>query len=64
MYWATGIPGRLRFRQTGQWGGLPAPYAEEQDIPFLKVQVARLREDLGAIENRIKELASDDKAPE
>ena len=64
MYLATGIPGRLRFRQAGQWGPFPAPYTRDQETSFLKDQAAGLKDELEAIENRIRDLDSEDKVSE
>ena len=61
MYRATGIPGWSRIRQADQWGRFPAPYTGEQEMSFLTDRAASLKEELGAIETRIRDLESEDK---
>ena len=64
MYRATGIPGWLRAGRAGQWGSFPAAHTGEQEMSFLKDQAATLKEELGAVENRIRDLESEDKVSE
>lgn len=65
MYWATGLPGRMRFGPAS-YGESPltAPHTREQETAFLKEQAAGLKEELKAIDNRLSELESEDKRVE
>ena len=45
MYWATGVPGWMR-------------YGKEQEVGFLKDQAAALKEELDAIDIRLRDLDS------
>ncbi|MDY7078744.1 MAG: DUF5320 domain-containing protein [Chloroflexota bacterium] len=63
-YYATGVPGWVRFGYAPAWGASPAapygPYAAppttEQETEFLKAQAEGLKEQLDAISQRITEL--------
>jgi len=65
-YYATGLPGWLRFGYAPAWGRPPAyaPYAapfapamsEEQELEWLKGQAEWLKDQLDAISKRIEEL--------
>lgn len=67
-YRATGLPGWMRFGQVGplgypggyQWGYPPvSPYTKEQETEFLKGQAAPLKEELDAIDSRLRDLESE-----
>jgi hypothetical protein len=67
-YWATGQPGWMRFGPVGppgypgdyQWGYPPAsPYTKEQEMEFLKDQGAALKDELDAIDRRLRDLESE-----
>lgn len=67
-YWATGLPGWMRFGPAGpsgypggyQWGSPPvSPYTKEQETAFLKDQAAALKEELEAIDSRLGDLESE-----
>jgi hypothetical protein len=62
MFWATGVPGWARY-DTGGYRGLPHydQYSREQEIGFLKDQSTILKEELSSIDNRLRELESQDK---
>lgn len=63
-YYATGLPGWARAGFAPAWGPPPAvaygPYAapptREQEVEFLKTQAEWLKQQLGAISERIAEL--------
>ncbi|KPJ65609.1 MAG: hypothetical protein AMJ45_04880 [Syntrophobacter sp. DG_60] len=58
QYWATGLPGWMRY---GYAPGVAPVYpgiAPEQELGFLKDQASFLEQQLNAISNRIKELES------
>jgi len=59
MYWATGVPGWMRFGPSGP-GGYPfaAPYTKEEEMRFLKEQAAVLKEELNAIDSQLRDLES------
>ena len=66
-YRATGLPGWMRFGQVGPLGypggyqgGYPPvpPYTKEQETEFLKDQAAALKEELDAIDSRLRGLES------
>ena len=52
-YYATGLPGRARFRYPSAWDAPPTP---EQEAESLKAQTERLKEQLNTINQRIAEL--------
>ena len=68
-YRATGLPGWMRFGQVGplgypggyQWGYQPVSpsYNKEQEMEFLKNQAAALKEELDAIDSRLRDLESE-----
>ena len=59
-YWATGLPGWMRSGPVGPWGYLPAsPYTKEQETELLKDQAAALKDELDAIESRLRDLESE-----
>ncbi len=66
-YRATGLPGWMRFGQVGpgvypggyQWGYPPvSPYTKEQETGLLKDQAAALKNELDAIDSRLRDLES------
>jgi len=60
MYRATGVPGWGRFASIGPWGSpLTTPYTREQEVNFLKDQAAALKEELDAIDIRLRDLESE-----
>lgn len=61
MYWATGMPGWMRFGQMG-YGGSPfvAPYNREQEVEFLRDQAAALKDELEAVNSRLRNLESEE----
>jgi hypothetical protein len=61
MYWATGQPGWMRVGPAG-YAGEPfaAPYTKDQEMDFLKDQAAALKEELDAIDSRLRDLESED----
>ena len=62
MYWATGVPGWMRFGPTGFWGPqFGAPYTREQEVEFLKDQAVALKNELEAIDSRLRDLESEGK---
>ena len=63
MYWATGLPGWMRFSPAGP-GVYSPPYTREQEAGFLKDQAAILKEQMDAIDQRLRELESEDKKAE
>jgi hypothetical protein len=64
MYYATGLPGWVRYGYAPAWGAPPpaaygpygAPPTPEQETEFLKSQAEMLKEELDAISQRIAEL--------
>jgi hypothetical protein len=63
MYWATGLPGWMRYGAGPWWGGAepywPGPWAtpsREDELAFLKDEVESAREYLEEVEQRISEL--------
>jgi len=68
QYYATGMPGWVRFGYAPAWGTPPAaaygPYAapptREQETEFLKAQAEGLKEQLDAISQRIAELEQEE----
>jgi len=57
MYWATGLPGRVRPYAGGFWGSpFSAPYTSEQEISLLKSQAEALKAELDAISARLQDL--------
>jgi len=72
-YGATGLPGWMRFGPVGplgypggyQWGYPPvSPYTKEQETEFLKDQAAALKEELDAIDSRLRDLESEGQGSE
>jgi hypothetical protein len=57
-YYATGLPGWVRFGRAPAWGyGPPAgPLTREQEVESLKAQAERLKEQLDAINQCLTEL--------
>ena len=63
MYWATGMPGWMRFGPDGPWGfPSAAPYTREEEMAFLKDQAASLKDRLDAIDTRLREIESEEKS--
>jgi hypothetical protein len=63
-YWATGLPGQMPYGPMGPrgvpWGGpFAAPYTKEQEKEILRDQTAALKEELDAIDSRLRELESE-----
>jgi hypothetical protein len=64
-YYATGLPGWVRFGYAPAWGQPPAysPYAPpmtaEQELQMLKNQAEWLKSELEAIDRRIQELSQE-----
>lgn len=68
-YWATGLPGPMRYGPMGFWGfpwGDPfaAPYTKEQEKEILKDQTEALKQELDAIDSRLRELESEGQGSE
>ncbi len=62
MYWATGLPGWMRSGPVCACGHpLPIPYSKESEMDFLKDQAAALKEELDAIDSRLRDLESEGK---
>jgi len=62
MFWATGFPGRMRYRDFGYWGTPSSmPYTREQEVGFLKDRSAVLKEELDAIDSRLRDIESEEK---
>ena len=63
MYWATGLTGWMR---SGQFRpeGFPftASYTKEQEVALLKEQAAFLKDELGVIDSRLRDLESEGKS--
>jgi len=67
-YYATGLPGWVRFGRAPAWGApppaAPGPYAapptQEQEAEFLKTQAEWLQQQLDAISQRIAELEKEE----
>ena len=61
MYWATGQPGWMRFGPAAPSAyPLTPAYTREQEADFLKDQAAALKEELDAIDSRLRDLESED----
>lgn len=60
MYWATGLPGWMRAGPGAYNTPLTMQHTKEQEIGFLRDQAEALKEDLDAIESRLKDLESGD----
>jgi hypothetical protein len=61
MYWATGQPGWMRFGPAApSVYPLTPAYTREQEVGFLKDQAVALKEELEAIESRLRDLESED----
>lgn len=61
-YWATGSPGWMRPGPIDPWGPpFTTSYAREQEVGFLKNQAAVLKEELDAIDSRLREFESEGK---
>jgi hypothetical protein len=60
MFWATGLPGRAQYGPGG-FAGMPydGQYSREQERDFLKDQSASLKDQLSAIDSRLRELQSE-----
>jgi len=64
-YWATGLPGWMRCGPAGPWGyPRVSPYTKEQETEFLRDQAAALKEELDAIESRLRDLESEGQGSE
>lgn len=58
-YWALGAPGWHQVGPMGPWGpSFAEAYTREQEVSFLKDQAAALREELEAIDRRLREIES------
>ncbi|MBW1769517.1 MAG: DUF5320 domain-containing protein [Deltaproteobacteria bacterium] len=61
-YWATGLPGWMRSGPTGPTGAsFAAPYTREQEMGSLKEQAAFLKDELDAINSRLRDIESEGK---
>ena len=58
QYWATGLPGWVRYGYTPGVTPFYPGMAPEQELNFLKNQASFLEQQLNAISNRIKEIES------
>ena len=56
MFWATGLPGCARYGQGG-YGGLT--YGKEQEVTVLKNQADYLKDELAAIDSRLRDLQTE-----
>jgi len=60
-YYATGLPGWLRFGHPPVWGALQTqPLTRGRETAFLKAQAEQLRQQLDDISKRIEELEQED----
>jgi len=65
MFWATGLPGWMRSGSDDPWGTpVTTPYNKEQEMVFLKDRAAALKEELDAINSRLRDFDSEGKTPE
>jgi hypothetical protein len=55
-FYATGLPGWLRFGRAPWWGASAGPPTQEQETEALKTQAGWLQQQLDAINKRIEEL--------
>ena len=63
MNWASGAPGWMRFGPTGSWGPqFGGPYTREQEVDLLKDQAVALKNELEAIDSRLRNLESEGKS--
>ena len=61
-YWATGLPGWMRSGPTGPTGSpFAAPYTREQEMNSLKDQAAFLKDELDAINSRLRDIEPEGK---
>jgi hypothetical protein len=60
-FYATGLPGWLRFGRAPWWGAPAGPPTREQETEALKAQAGWLQQQLDAINKRIGELDQESK---
>ena len=60
-FYATGLPGWLRFGRAPWWGALAGPPTREQETETLKAQAGWLQQQLDAVNKRIEELDQESK---
>jgi hypothetical protein len=60
MYLATGMPRWMRFQPGYSWSPpFAAPYTGDQEMEFLKDQAADLKEELEAIQSRLRDIETE-----
>ncbi len=65
IYWATDLPGWKRFGPMSPWSSpSTVPYTEKQEIAFLKGQAAALKDELNAVDSRLRNLESEERGSE
>ena len=61
MFWTTGLPGWMRYGSAGPWRTPSAtPYTREQEAGFLRDRAAILKEELDAIDSRLRDFESEE----